>query len=231
MASLPTSRRRSKTPRRASAPARLAGSPNPKYRRTRSASPGVRKWNGPRRQTPRRSVKRGPGRFTRSLVALLALSGATRGNTPMNKMHFRTALAPWPLGGQHKHNVPLSKTYYSGKLPARIEERTRPPAVRTFTGGRKMFPGREVALNWVEPNVKLWKVPRKFMAPSQARLPVVTPRATSRNILALNLAGFKVPKSMLNQARAGKPIIGNIKGPMIVFNKLHKMEKKLTLPK
>jgi hypothetical protein len=112
-----------------------------------------------------------------------------------------------------------------------IEERTRPPAPRTFTGGRKMFPGRHVALNWVEPNVKRQKVPRKFMAPNQARLPIVTPKVTSKHILALNLAGFKVPKSMLNQARAGKPIIGNTKGPMIVFNKLHKMEKKLTLPK
>jgi hypothetical protein len=64
------------------------------------------------------------------------------------------------------------------------------------------------------------------------RVSAVYPVTNARGIQALNLAGFKLPASVLNQARQGKPIVGNTKGPMIVLEKLRKLEKKLAaLPK
>lgn len=235
MPSLPGRKTRSKTPRRGSAPARLAASPNPKYRRTRSASPGVRNWKGPRRASPRRSSRSAPrpSKLMRMLVAGLSLGAIGRGNTPLNKQHFRKSLVPYPYGSSgYGRNLPLSKTYYPGSLSTvSVVERTRAPK-RPFTGGRKMFPGRHAPVKWYAPEVHRENPPRKFGIGRKSRVSVVYPVTNARGIQALNLAGFKLPASTLNQARKGKPIVGNTKGPMIVLEKLRKLEKKLlSLPK
>lgn len=188
--------------RASSAPARVSVSP--RGRRARSASPGVRPWAGPRRTTPQRRP-RSSGRLARSLTALLALSGAMRGNTPYVGTSGK-ALAVWPLGTSGPR-YPSTKTYHYGpvaKFPVVEFKRLPNPS-------RKMFPGGHALSEMYEPRVVYPGFGRKVAPGFRGGYPVGT--IAPNKVLELSAKGLKFPKSVMKQAVAGEPIRANVPYP------------------
>jgi hypothetical protein len=129
-----------RSPRRRSAPARLGSSVNPRYRRAKSASPGVRPWSAPRARRGSAPARRGSsiGRGAKALTTLLALQAALKGNTPYVGAPGK-ALAVWPLGTTGPNYAYMTRTmapkypYKLNKFPAVERVRIRRP----LTCGRK----------------------------------------------------------------------------------------------
>lgn len=206
--------------RPASLPTNISYSPNPKARRAHSASPGVRAWKGKR--TPARSAKRvsgGPSRAAKALTGLLALQGALmarKANTPYVGAPG-TALAVWPLGSRvPEPYLGLTRTmrmnypYGLEKFPA--VERTRLRRPRTC--GRKACLAGQPNRSLYEPtsirsHIYGTKVPRKFGNRPLINIPI--PVISAANVLKFEAQGYQFPKSVLKQAHAGLPIIGNFK--------------------
>ena len=215
----PAAARRS--PGRRSAPARLGASVKPVYRRALSASPGVRKWSPPRPRSGsaprvRRSARAGPGRLAKGLTGLLAFQAALMGrkvNTPYVGAPGK-ALAVWPLGSTVQNYPGLTHTIgRKHKLNKFLAvERTR--RRRPLTCGRKaclagqpnssLYEGK---MTWVKLNGS--KMPRKYGDGAYANFPM--PEISAANVLRFDAQGYQFPKSVLKQAHAGLPIIGNYK--------------------
>ena len=209
-----------RSPGRRSAPAPLGGSPNPRYRRALSASPGVRRWSpGLARASPpraRRSPPRGPSRLAKGLTGLLALQAALMGrkvNAPYVGAPGK-ALAVWPLGASVPNYPGLTHTigrkHQLNKFLAIERTRRRRP----LTCGRKaclagqpnssLYEGK---MTWVKLNGS--KMPRRYGEGAYANFPV--PTVSAANILRFEAQGYQFPKSVLKQAHAGLPIIGTYK--------------------
>ena len=203
---------------RGSAPARLGDSPIPTFRRAKSASPGTRRWSPgrPRRASSRRSAYRGPGRLAKGITTLLALQGALmgrKGNTPYVGAPGK-ALALYPLGtSAPPNNLTLTRTlgYKHTALAFPAIERTR--LRRPLTCGRK-------ACLAGQPNSALYHAPfkwfrvgqnqkagRKFGLGTYTNFPM--PVISAGDVLRFEAQGYQFPKSVLKQAHAGLPIIGN----------------------
>lgn len=213
------SRSKSASPIRAgSAPARMSA---PRVRRAFSASPGVRRWNGPR-SAPRpaqRGRRGGVGRLAKIGTSLLALQGALMGrrvNTPYVGTAGK-ALAVWPLGSTAApENLGFTRTmrmkypYALSKFPAveRVQKR------RPQTCGRKACLGGQPNSALYEPKMK-WiglnggRMARKIGEGAYANFPM--PVISAANVLRFEAQGYQLPKSVLRQAHAGLPITANYK--------------------
>jgi len=203
--------------RAVSLPKNISYSPNPKARRARSASPGVRAWKG----APARSVKHasgGPSRAAKALTGLLALQAALMGrkvNTPYVGASGK-GLAVWPLGTSGPNYAYMTRTM-APKYPYKLSEF---PAVervklrRPLTCGRKACLGGQPNSSLYEPKmtwVKLdgSRMPRKFGEGAWTNFPM--PAISAANVLRFEAQGYQLPKSVLKQAHAGMPIAGNYK--------------------
>lgn len=207
--------------RPASLPTNISYSPNPKARRAHSASPGVREWRGKR--TPPRSAKRasggGAGRFAKGLTSFLALQSLLKGakvNAPYVGAPGK-ALAVWPLGSRVPEpylgltrTMAMNYPWALSKFPA--VERT--PLRRPRTCGRKACLAGQPNRSLYEPtsirsHIYGTKVPRKFGHRPLINIPI--PVISAANVLKFEAQGYQLPKSVLKQAHAGMPIIGNFK--------------------
>jgi len=210
--------RRRSSLRAGSAPGRLGASLNPRYRRAKSASPGVRHWSPPRARQGSAAVRRGSsvGRGAKALTALLALQAALGGrkvNTPYVGASGK-ALAVWPLG------TTVPNYAYMTRTSGRKHELAKFPAVERVRIRRPLTCGRKACLGG-QPNASLYeprkiqshiygtKVPRKFGNRPLINLPV--PVISAANVLRFEAQGYQFPKSVLKQAHAGAPITANFK--------------------
>ena len=209
-----------RSPRRRSAPARLGSSVNPRYRRAKSASPGVRPWSAPRARRGSAPARRGAsvGRGAKALTTLLALQAALMGrkvNTPYVGAPGK-ALAVWPLGTTGPNYAYMTRTmapkypYKLNKFPAVERVRIRRP----LTCGRKACLGGQPNASLYEPkmirsHIYGTKVPRKFGNRPLINLPV--PVISAANVLRFEAQGYQFPKSVLKQAHAGMAITANFK--------------------
>lgn len=198
--------------RRLSAPARLGSSANPRYRRARSASPGVRHWSPPRRRTTTRA-RRGSsvGRGAKALTALVALQSALGAGGPYVGAPGK-AVAVWPLGASGPSYSTLSKTYTVGPLAKfPVVERVR--GRRPKTCGRKACLGGQPNSSLYEPKMTWVRLnrnggrPRKLGEGAWANIP--RPVISASDVLKFEAQGYQLPKKVLQQAHAGLPITGN----------------------
>lgn len=205
--------------RAASLPKNISYSPNPKARRARSASPGVRAWKGKR--TPSRSAKRasgGPSRAAKALTGLLALQAALMGrkvNTPYVGASGK-ALAVWPLGTSGPNYAYMTRTmapkypYTLSEFPAVERVKLRRPLTcgrKACLGGQPNSSLYEPKMTWVKLNGS--RMPRKFGEGAWTNFPM--PAISAANVLRFEAQGYQLPKSVLKQAHAGMPIAGNYK--------------------
>ena len=210
--------RRRRSLRAGSAPGRLGASLNPRYRRAKSASPGVRPWSPPRSRRGSAPVRRGSsvGRGAKALTTLLALQAALMGrkaNTPYVGASGK-ALAVWPLGTTVPNYAYMTRTsgrkHELAKFPVVERGRLRRP----LTCGRKACLGGQPNASLYEPrkiqsHIYGTKVPRKFGNRPLINLPV--PVISAANVLRFEARGYQFPKSVLKQAHAGVPITANFK--------------------
>ena len=187
------------------------------YRRAFSAPPGVRNSSPPRaRGSAPRPRRGGPGRLAKGLTGILALQAALMGrrvNTPFVGSSAR-ALAVYPLGSSGPNYAHMTRTMGRrqelNKFP--VVERTR--LRRPKTCGRKACLGGQPnsglydpKMTWVKLNGS--RMPRKFGEGAFTNFPM--PVISAANVLRFEAQGYQFPKSVLKQAQAVLPIIGNYK--------------------
>lgn len=187
---------------------RSSGNRTPR-RRAVSASPGVRRWSGPRRPTPtrRRSTLPSARRtLTAGLLGLLAASGGAGG--PYVAAPTGKGIVPWPYGTRGNQGRGAATVYKYGPLPPALAVEVLPTTKRTRVS-RKMFPGSHALAGMYEP--KLARGPqahRKMLTPGTGK-PFPLPTITPQDVRHLESKGFIFPKKVHDQAQLGHAIIGD----------------------
>jgi hypothetical protein len=125
------------------------------------------------------------------------------------------SLAVWPLGTSGPNYAYMTRTL-APKYPYKLNEFPaveRVKARRPETCGRKAcLAGQpnsslyEPKMTWVKLNAN-GKIPRRLGGGRFANLP--KPVISAANVLRLESQGYQLPKSVLKQAHAGRPITGN----------------------
>lgn len=201
-----------RSPGRRSAPARLGASPKPMRRRALSAPPGARTWSPPRTRRVRRG-RGGVSSVAKAVTGILALQGVMKGNTPYVGASGKS-LAVWPLGSSGPNYLAQTRTMGRRHELAKYPVVERASVRRPKTCGRKACLGGQPNSSLYDPKMTWVKLngggmPRKFGEGAYANFP--QPVISAANVLKFEAQGYQLPKTVLRQAHAGLPIIGNYK--------------------